>query len=181
MQRLFPPSPSLAITSHDNTTTQPASQLTVAAIENERKRRHESTLKELTVHAREEKEEKTTTLGTLHTHDCFKMGTAESLLLLPLILSVLFFPCPTSSSYDTSRVDKLLADREILIQDGLSYFNGTTIKDIKARWVMRRLIIGFSNVQLSLAKLSSWGLERRDLEYESYRVYHMKVYAYALK
>ena len=40
---------------------------------------------------------------------------------------------PTTSSYDTSMVHRLLGDRQILIQDGLSYFNGTTIKDIKSR------------------------------------------------
>ena len=36
-----------------------------------------------------------------------------------------------SSNYDTSMVDRLLADRDTLIQDGLSYFNGTTLRDVK--------------------------------------------------
>jgi hypothetical protein len=33
-----------------------------------------------------------------------------------------------ASSYDTSMVQRLLTDRDILIQDGLSYFNDTTLK-----------------------------------------------------
>ena len=33
-----------------------------------------------------------------------------------------------ASSYDTSMVHRLLSEREILIQDGLSYFNDTTLK-----------------------------------------------------
>jgi len=43
-----------------------------------------------------------------------------------------------SSSYDTSMVNRLLADRKMLIQDGLSYFNGTTIKDVLNRWVRKQ-------------------------------------------
>ena len=35
-----------------------------------------------------------------------------------------------SSSYDTSMVHRLMSDRDILIEDGLSYFNGTTLKDV---------------------------------------------------
>ena len=34
-------------------------------------------------------------------------------------------------------VDRLLSDREILIQDGLSYFNGTTIPELKSRSVRK--------------------------------------------
>ena len=33
-----------------------------------------------------------------------------------------------SPSYDTSMVHRLLSDRDILIQDGLSYFNETSLK-----------------------------------------------------
>ncbi len=29
-----------------------------------------------------------------------------------------------------SMVDRLISDRDVLIQDGLSYFNGTTLKDV---------------------------------------------------
>lgn len=29
-------------------------------------------------------------------------------------------------------VDRLFSDRDILIQDGLSYFNGTTMRDVLA-------------------------------------------------
>jgi len=36
----------------------------------------------------------------------------------------------SSSSYDTSMVHRLMSDRDILIEDGLSYFNGTTLKDV---------------------------------------------------
>ena len=36
-----------------------------------------------------------------------------------------------SSNYDTSMVERLLGDRDTLIQDGLSYFNGTTLRDVK--------------------------------------------------
>jgi len=36
-----------------------------------------------------------------------------------------------SSNYDTSMVERLLTDRDTLIQDGLSYFNGTTLRDVK--------------------------------------------------
>ena len=53
-----------------------------------------------------------------------------------IVLTVLFalLASPSSSasspasSYDTSMVDRLLSDREVLIQDGLSYFNDTTLK-----------------------------------------------------
>ena len=37
-----------------------------------------------------------------------------------------------NSNYDTSMVHRLLEDRDLLIQDGLSYFNGTTLKDVVA-------------------------------------------------
>lgn len=45
---------------------------------------------------------------------------------------VLLFAYVGSSNYTSSMVDRLLADRDVLIQDGLSYFNGTTIRDIAA-------------------------------------------------
>jgi len=37
---------------------------------------------------------------------------------------------PVSSNYDTSMVHRLMQDRDVLIQDGLSYFNGTTLHDV---------------------------------------------------
>jgi hypothetical protein len=45
---------------------------------------------------------------------------------------LLLVPFAISSNYDTSMVDRLLTDRDVLIQDGLSYFNGTTIRDVAA-------------------------------------------------
>ena len=38
-----------------------------------------------------------------------------------------------SSNTDTNMgmVERLLGDRDTLIQDGLSYFNGTTLRDVK--------------------------------------------------
>lgn len=49
------------------------------------------------------------------------------LLLLQLLAEVVH------CNYDTSMVHRLLTDRDILIQDGLSYFNGTNIRDIRHR------------------------------------------------
>ena len=46
------------------------------------------------------------------------------------LLLLLLVPVAISSNYDTSMVDRLLSDRDVLIQDGLSYFNGTTLKDV---------------------------------------------------
>ena len=43
-----------------------------------------------------------------------------------------------ASSYDTSMVHRLLSDRDILIQDGLSYFNETSLK------VLLRSIVSLS-------------------------------------
>ncbi len=39
---------------------------------------------------------------------------------------------PTKKFYNMndSMVDRLISDRDVLIQDGLSYFNGTTLKDV---------------------------------------------------
>ena len=55
-----------------------------------------------------------------------------SLLIATFILTGLLnsFVC-VSSNYDTSMVERLLGDRDTLIQDGLSYFNGTTLRDVK--------------------------------------------------
>ena len=51
--------------------------------------------------------------------------------LLPLLVVVLTPAC-VSSNYDTSMVHRLMQDRDVLIQDGLSYFNGTTLHDVIA-------------------------------------------------
>ena len=51
--------------------------------------------------------------------------------LLPLLMVVLNPAC-VSSNYDTSMVHRLMQDRDVLIQDGLSYFNGTTLHDVIA-------------------------------------------------
>jgi len=55
-----------------------------------------------------------------------KMAAAMFLVAAAMFESV-------SSSYDTSMVNRLLADRKMLIQDGLSFFNGTTLKDVQNR------------------------------------------------
>ena len=51
-----------------------------------------------------------------------------------LILMLACWSTPTSSTknsnYDTSMVHRLMSDRDILIEDGLSYFNGTTLKEV---------------------------------------------------
>ncbi len=36
------------------------------------------------------------------------------------------------TTYDTSMVERLLSDRDGLVQDGLSYFNGTTVSALRA-------------------------------------------------
>ena len=55
------------------------------------------------------------------------------MVLFPSLI-VAFFMLESShqatSSYDTSMVHRLMSDRDILIEDGLSYFNGTTLKDV---------------------------------------------------
>ena len=53
-------------------------------------------------------------------------------LLLLLLLSATGADV-TATNYDTSMVHRLLSDREMLIQDGLSYFNGTSLRDIRNR------------------------------------------------
>ena len=50
--------------------------------------------------------------------------------LVPTLLLLALQPLPASSNYDTSMVHRLMQDRDILIQDGLSYFNGTTLRDV---------------------------------------------------
>ncbi len=52
-------------------------------------------------------------------------------------------------------VDRLLSDREILIQDGLSYFNGTTIPELKSRSVRKmpyllNVLLSYCTVQYSV-------------------------------
>ena len=56
-------------------------------------------------------------------------SSSSSLLLLLLLMSGC---CGTvSSTYDTSMVHRLLTDRNFLIEEGLSYFNGTRLKDVR--------------------------------------------------
>ena len=52
--------------------------------------------------------------------------------LLTALLLVVLTPAHVSSNYDTSMVHRLMQDRDVLIQDGLSYFNGTTLHDVIA-------------------------------------------------
>ena len=54
-------------------------------------------------------------------------------VLLLLLLSSGGADVASTTNYDTSMVHRLLSDREMLIQDGLSYFNGTTLRDIRNR------------------------------------------------
>ena len=49
-------------------------------------------------------------------------------LILKIMIILAFETGSVASNYDTSMVDRLLKDRHILIQDGLSYFNGTTLQ-----------------------------------------------------
>ena len=56
--------------------------------------------------------------------------TARLVTYLTTIL-VILPPENVLSNYDNSMVNRLLQDRDILIQDGLSYFNGTTLEDVK--------------------------------------------------
>ena len=59
-------------------------------------------------------------------YDCSNISfTVVSLTIVSLFNSF------ASSNYDTSMVERLLGDRDTLIQDGLSYFNGTTLRDVK--------------------------------------------------
>lgn len=51
-------------------------------------------------------------------------------LIVGLLLACL---CSATSNYDTSMVHRLLRDRHVLIQDGLSFFNGTKVEDVKNR------------------------------------------------
>lgn len=53
----------------------------------------------------------------------------ESVILF-LVMTLTDF---VSSNYDTSMVHRLLSDRDVLIQDGLSYFNGTTINSLREK------------------------------------------------
>ena len=55
-----------------------------------------------------------------------------SFMVVTLTFATLFKSF-ASSNYDTNMgmVEKLLGDRDTLIQDGLSYFNGTTLRDVK--------------------------------------------------
>ena len=55
-------------------------------------------------------------------------------MMLQLALQLVFLvmlASTASSNYDTSMVHRLMSDRDILIEDGLSYFNGTTLKDVQ--------------------------------------------------
>ena len=50
---------------------------------------------------------------------------------LILVCGILMCSSSASSNYDTSMVHRLMTDRDILIEDGLSYFNGTTLTDVQ--------------------------------------------------
>ena len=54
------------------------------------------------------------------------------LTLSTLVIVIVTLPSPVSSSYDTSMVHRLFQDRDVLIQDGLSFFNGTTLHEVKS-------------------------------------------------
>lgn len=61
-----------------------------------------------------------------------KMYNSSNISFLVVSLTIAsLFNSFASSNYDTSMVERLLGDRDTLIQDGLSYFNGTTLRDVK--------------------------------------------------
>lgn len=55
----------------------------------------------------------------------------KSTVCLAFLAAVAVGVC--NSTYDTSMVHRLLSDRNVLIQDGLSYFNDTTLTDVRGR------------------------------------------------
>ena len=61
-----------------------------------------------------------------------KMYNSSNISFVVVSLTIAsIFDSFASSNYDTSMVERLLGDRDTLIQDGLSYFNGTTLRDVK--------------------------------------------------
>ena len=72
-------------------------------------------------------------VGVLRKMDVL-ISLSSSFLLLTLTTTslLLLVNCGTvSSTYDTSMVHRLLTDRNFLIEEGLSYFNGTRLKDVR--------------------------------------------------
>ena len=66
-----------------------------------------------------------TTVRNRHSYNSHISFMVVTLAILSHLISF------ASSNYDTSMVERLLTDRDTLIQDGLSYFNGTTLRDVK--------------------------------------------------
>lgn len=64
--------------------------------------------------------------------DLHSGGIATMLIhLFILAYGVIMCSSTASTNYDTSMVHRLMSDRDILIEDGLSYFNGTTLQDVQ--------------------------------------------------